>query len=107
MTETARLAQLLASRLQAVWEAAAEITGIQPLAGGASRESWSVQVRIAGSSTTAGKTPEPTGTAAGCPAATGRRCSRRPDGEPTRPATTVTRSRKNTAAGTGPTSAWR
>ncbi len=39
MTETARLAQLLASRLQAVWGAAAEITGIQRLPGGASRES--------------------------------------------------------------------
>jgi aminoglycoside phosphotransferase (APT) family kinase protein len=47
MTETARLAQLLAPRLQAVWETAAEITGIQPLAGGASRESWGVQVRMA------------------------------------------------------------
>ena len=47
MTETARLAQLLASRLQAVWGAAAEITGIQRLPGGASRESWGVQARLA------------------------------------------------------------
>jgi aminoglycoside phosphotransferase (APT) family kinase protein len=48
MTETARLAQLLASRLQALWGAAAEITGVQRLAGGASRESWGVQARMAG-----------------------------------------------------------
>ncbi len=47
MTETARLAQLLASRLRAVWGAAAEITGIQRLPGGASRESWGVQARMA------------------------------------------------------------
>ncbi len=47
MTETARLAQLLASRLQAVRGAAAEITAIQRLPGGASRESWGVQARLA------------------------------------------------------------
>ncbi len=47
MTETARLAQLLASRLQAAWRAAAEITAIQRLPGGASRESWGVQARMA------------------------------------------------------------
>jgi aminoglycoside phosphotransferase (APT) family kinase protein len=47
MTETARLAQLLASRLQALSGAAAEITGIQRLPGGASRESWGVQARMA------------------------------------------------------------
>ena len=46
MTETARLAQLLASRLQALWGTAAEITGIQRLSGGASRESWGVQARM-------------------------------------------------------------
>jgi aminoglycoside phosphotransferase (APT) family kinase protein len=46
MTETARLAQLLASRLKALWGAAAEITGIQRLPGGASRESWGVQARM-------------------------------------------------------------
>ena len=43
MTETARLARLLASRLQALSGAAAEITGLQRLPGGASRESWDVQ----------------------------------------------------------------
>jgi aminoglycoside phosphotransferase (APT) family kinase protein len=48
MTETAGLAQLLASRLQALWGAAAEITGVERLAGGASRESWGVQARMAG-----------------------------------------------------------
>jgi aminoglycoside phosphotransferase (APT) family kinase protein len=48
MTETARLAQLLASRLQALWGASAEITGIGRLSGGASRESWGVQARRAG-----------------------------------------------------------
>ncbi|MGO9186861.1 MAG: hypothetical protein ACLP8X_00095 [Streptosporangiaceae bacterium] len=47
MTETARLAQLLASRLRAVWGEAAEITGIQRLPGGASRESWGIQARLA------------------------------------------------------------
>ena len=46
MTETARLAQLLASRLQALWGTAAEITGIQRLSGGASRESWDIQARM-------------------------------------------------------------
>ena len=48
MTETARLAQLLAPRLQALWGASAEITGIGRLPGGASRESWGVQARLAG-----------------------------------------------------------
>ena len=48
MTETARLARLLAPRLQALWGASAEITGIQRLPGGASRESWGVQARLAG-----------------------------------------------------------
>ena len=48
MTETARLARLLASRLQALSGAAAEITGLQRLPGGASRESWDVQARMAG-----------------------------------------------------------
>ena len=47
MTETARLARLLASRLQALWGGAAEITGVQRLSGGASRESWGVQARMA------------------------------------------------------------
>jgi aminoglycoside phosphotransferase (APT) family kinase protein len=48
MTETARLARLLASRLQALSGAAADITSIQRLPGGASRESWGVQARMAG-----------------------------------------------------------
>ena len=48
MTETAELARLLAPRLRALWGAAAEITGIQRLPGGASRESWGVQARLAG-----------------------------------------------------------
>ena len=47
MTETARLAQLLASRLQALWGAAVEIAGIQRLPGGASRESWGAVARMA------------------------------------------------------------
>ncbi len=48
VTDTARLAPLLASRLQALWGASAEITGIGRLPGGASRESWGVQARLAG-----------------------------------------------------------
>jgi aminoglycoside phosphotransferase (APT) family kinase protein len=47
MTETARLTQLLASRLQALWGAAAEVTGIQRQPGGASRVSWGIQARMA------------------------------------------------------------
>jgi aminoglycoside phosphotransferase (APT) family kinase protein len=45
MTETERLAQLLASRLQALWGAAVEITAIERLPAGASRESWGVLAR--------------------------------------------------------------
>src|SRR5258706_4951620 len=48
MTEAARLAQLLASRLQTLWGAAVEITDVRQLAGGASRESWGAAVRTAG-----------------------------------------------------------
>jgi len=47
MTETARLAQLLASRLQALWGTAVEITDIQRLPGGASRESWGAAAQTA------------------------------------------------------------
>src|SRR5215472_2992751 len=47
MTEASRLAELLASRLRTVWGAAVEITGVQQLPGGASRESWGVQARMA------------------------------------------------------------
>jgi aminoglycoside phosphotransferase (APT) family kinase protein len=48
MTETAQLARLLASRLQALWGAPVEISGLRQLPGGASRESWGVQSRMAG-----------------------------------------------------------
>jgi aminoglycoside phosphotransferase (APT) family kinase protein len=47
MDEASRLAELLASRLRTVWGAAVEITAVQPLAGGASRESWGVRARMA------------------------------------------------------------
>src|SRR5258708_14427852 len=47
MTEAARLAQLLASRLQTLWGAAVEITDVRQLAGGASRESWGAAARMA------------------------------------------------------------
>ncbi len=47
MTEASRLAELLASRLRTVWGAAVEITGLQRLPGGASRESWGAAVRMA------------------------------------------------------------
>ena len=47
MTEASRLAELLASRLRAVWGAAVEVTGLQQLPGGASRESWGAAVRMA------------------------------------------------------------
>ena len=48
MTETAELARLLASRLQALWGAPVEISGLRQLPGGASRESWGVQARTPG-----------------------------------------------------------
>lgn len=47
MTEAARLSQLLASRLQTLWGEPVEITGVQQLAGGASRESWGAAARMA------------------------------------------------------------
>jgi aminoglycoside phosphotransferase (APT) family kinase protein len=47
MTETARLAQLLASRLQALWGTAVEVTDIQRLPGGASRECWGAAAQTA------------------------------------------------------------
>jgi aminoglycoside phosphotransferase (APT) family kinase protein len=47
MSEASRLAELLALRLRTVWGAAVEITAVQPLPGGASRESWGVQARMA------------------------------------------------------------
>jgi aminoglycoside phosphotransferase (APT) family kinase protein len=48
MTETSGLASALAARLGALWGAEAEVTGVRPLPGGASRESWDVRVRVAG-----------------------------------------------------------
>jgi aminoglycoside phosphotransferase (APT) family kinase protein len=48
MTQTSALAGALASRLRTLWDTQAEVTGVRPLPGGASRESWDVQVRTAG-----------------------------------------------------------
>jgi len=48
MTEASGLASVLASRLGALWGTQVEVTGLWPLPGGASRESWDVQVRAAG-----------------------------------------------------------
>jgi aminoglycoside phosphotransferase (APT) family kinase protein len=48
MTETSGLASALAARLGALWGTEAEVTGLRPLPGGASRESWDVRVRMAG-----------------------------------------------------------
>jgi aminoglycoside phosphotransferase (APT) family kinase protein len=45
MTEATGLASVLAARLRALWRSEAEVTGIRPLPGGASRESWDVRVR--------------------------------------------------------------
>ena len=47
MTEASGLASALASRLRALWGTEAEVTGVRPLPGGASRESWDVRVRTA------------------------------------------------------------
>ncbi len=48
MTEASGLAAVLASRLRVLWGTEAEVTGVRPLPGGASRESWDVRVRTAG-----------------------------------------------------------
>lgn len=48
MTTASGLASALTSRLQALWGTTVEVTGVRPLPGGASRESWDVQVRTAG-----------------------------------------------------------
>ena len=45
MTEASGLAELLASRLRALWGRDVEITGIRRVAGGASREGWSAEAR--------------------------------------------------------------
>jgi len=42
------LADAVASRLRALWGTAVEVTGLRQLSGGASRESWDIQVRLAG-----------------------------------------------------------
>jgi aminoglycoside phosphotransferase (APT) family kinase protein len=42
------LAGVLTSRLRALWGTAVEVTGLRQLSGGASRESWDIQVRAAG-----------------------------------------------------------
>jgi aminoglycoside phosphotransferase (APT) family kinase protein len=48
MTEASGLAGLLAVRLRELWGTPVEVTGIRQLSGGASRESWDIQVRAAG-----------------------------------------------------------
>ncbi|HEY6311426.1 MAG TPA: phosphotransferase family protein [Streptosporangiaceae bacterium] len=48
MTEASGLASVLAARLRALWGTQVEVTGVRPLPGGASRESWGVRVRTAG-----------------------------------------------------------
>ena len=48
LTEASGLASALASRLGALWGTEVEVTGLRPLPGGASRESWDVLVRTAG-----------------------------------------------------------
>ena len=47
MTGDSGLASALASRLQTLWGTEAQIAGVRPLPGGASRESWDVRVRTA------------------------------------------------------------
>jgi aminoglycoside phosphotransferase (APT) family kinase protein len=47
MTEASGLAGALASRLRALWGTAVEVTSLRQLSGGASRESWDIQVRTA------------------------------------------------------------
>jgi len=48
LTEASGLAGALASRLGALWGTQVEVTGLRPLPGGASRESWDVRVRTSG-----------------------------------------------------------
>ena len=48
MTGASGLASALASRLQTLWGTEAQVAGVRPLPGGASRESWDVRVRTAG-----------------------------------------------------------
>jgi aminoglycoside phosphotransferase (APT) family kinase protein len=46
MTEASGLTGDLASRLGALWGTEVEVTGLRPLPGGASRESWDVRLRV-------------------------------------------------------------
>jgi aminoglycoside phosphotransferase (APT) family kinase protein len=46
MIEASGLASVLASRLGALWGTEVEVTGLRPLPGGASRESWDVRLRV-------------------------------------------------------------
>ncbi|MGH3192331.1 MAG: phosphotransferase family protein, partial [Streptosporangiaceae bacterium] len=57
MTEASGLARVLTSRLQALWGTAVEVTGVRPLPGGASRESWDVQVQTASDNQPGGNQP--------------------------------------------------
>jgi hypothetical protein len=45
MTE---LAGVLTSRLQALWGPAVEVSAVRPMPGGASRESWDIEVQTPG-----------------------------------------------------------
>src|SRR5690348_18152243 len=47
MTE---LADILTERLQALWGPAVEVSAVRPMPGGASRESWDIEVRRPGQS---------------------------------------------------------
>jgi aminoglycoside phosphotransferase (APT) family kinase protein len=48
MMEETGLADVLAPRLRALWGAQVEVTGVRPLPGGASRESWDVRIETGG-----------------------------------------------------------
>jgi aminoglycoside phosphotransferase (APT) family kinase protein len=48
MTGASGLARVLTARLRALWGAEVAVTGLRPLPGGASRESWDIRVRTAG-----------------------------------------------------------
>jgi aminoglycoside phosphotransferase (APT) family kinase protein len=47
MNEASGLAGALTARLRQLWGTSVEVTGIRPAPGGASRESWDVEVRLA------------------------------------------------------------
>ena len=48
MTEAPGLATALASRLRALWGTAVEVTSLRPAPGGASRESWDIEITLGG-----------------------------------------------------------